>query len=135
LLAYEGKTNQEIAEQLGISENKVTRWRTRYHAGGLKALEKDRPRRRNHAGKSNLSQALLRNKIILKTTQEALTEGTYWISRTLAKKLNTTHRYVHRVWQSVGLKPHLFNTFKVSNDPHFEEKLHDVVELYPNPPE
>lgn len=135
LLAYEGKTNQAIAEQLGISENKVTRWRTRYLTGGLKALEKDRPRGRNHAGKSSLGQARLRNKIIRTTTQETPVEGTHWTSRTLAKKLNTTHSFVHRVWQSVGLKPHLFNTFKVSNDPHFEEKLHDVVGLYLNPPE
>ena len=43
--------------------------------------------------------------------------------------------FVHRVWQSVGLKPHLEKTFKVSNDPHFEEKLCDVVGLYLNPPE
>ena len=85
LLAYEGKTNQAIAEQLGVSENKVTRWRTRYHTGGLKALEKDRPRGRNHAGKSSLGQARLRNKIIRATTQEAPAEGTHWTSRTLAK--------------------------------------------------
>jgi hypothetical protein len=56
-------------------------------------------------------------------------------TRTLAKKLNTTHSFVRRVWQSVGLKPHLEKTFKVSNDKHFEEKLIDVVGLYLNPPE
>ncbi len=49
--------------------------------------------------------------------------------------MNTTHSFVHRVWQSVGLKPHLEKTFKVSNDPHFEDKLCDVVGLYLNPPE
>ena len=53
----------------------------------------------------------------------------------MAEALNTTHSFVHRVWQSVGLKPHLEKTFKVSNDPHFEEKLWDVVDLYVNPPE
>ena len=49
--------------------------------------------------------------------------------------MGTTHGFVHRVWQSHGLKPHLIRTFKVSNDPRFEEKLHDVVGLYLNPPE
>ncbi|MBL3600763.1 MAG: IS630 family transposase [gamma proteobacterium endosymbiont of Lamellibrachia anaximandri] len=135
LLAHEGKTNQVIAEQLGISENKVGRWRNRYCEGGLKALEKDRPRGKNHAGKSTLGQIRLRNKVIRMTTQEKPSQATHWTSRTLAEELNTTHTFVHRVWKSVGLKPHLFNTFKVSNDPQFEEKLHDVVGLYLSPPE
>ncbi len=135
LLAHEGKTNQVIAVQLGISENKVGRWRNRYCEGGLKALEKDRPRGKNHAGKSSLGQTRLRNKVIRMTTQEKPSHATHWTSRTLAEELNTTHTFVHRVWKSVGLKPHLFNTFKVSNDPQFEEKLHDVVGLYLSPPE
>ena len=53
----------------------------------------------------------------------------------MARAMGTTHSVVHRVWQSHGLKPHLIRTFKVSNDPRFEEKLHDVVGLYLNPPE
>lgn len=93
----------------------------------MKALERDRPRGKNHAGKSSLGQTRLRNKVIRMTTQEKPSNATHWTSRTLAKELNTTHTFVHRVWKSVGLKPHLFNTFKVSNDPQFEEKLQDVV--------
>lgn len=135
LLASEGKTNQEISKQLGFSENKVGRWRNRFSKEGLKGIEKDLPRGKNHAGKSTLSQKRLRNKIIRVTTQEKPTSETHWSTRTLAKKLNTTHSFVNRVWKSVGLKPHLFNTFKVSNDPQFEEKLNDVVGLYLNPPE
>ena len=135
LLASEGKNNQEIAQQLGFSENKVGRWRKRFAQEGLKGIEKDLPRGENHAGKSSLGQKRLRNKVIRITTQEKPSAATHWTTRTLAEKLNTTHSFVHRVWQSVGLKPHLFNTFKVSNDPHFEEKLHDVVGLYLDPPE
>lgn len=135
LLASEGKTNQEISEELGFSENKVGRWRNRFSQEGLKGIEKDLPRGKNHAGKSSLGQKRLRNKIIRKTTQEKPSGATHWTTRSLAKELNTTHSFVNRVWQSVGLKPHLFNTFKVSNDPHFEEKLNDVVGLYLNPPE
>lgn len=135
LLASEGKSNQEIAYKLGFSENKVGRWRNRFSKRGLQGIEKDLPRGHNHGGKKSLSQKRLRTKIIRMTTQEKPPTATHWTTRTLAKKLNTTHSFVHRVWKSVGLKPHLFNTFKVSNDPHFEEKLNDVVGLYLNPPE
>ena len=99
------------------------------------ALEKNLPRGKNHAGKSSLGQLRLRNKVIRMTTQEKPADATHWSTRFLAKVLNTTDTFVHRVWKSVGLKPHLINTFKVSNDPLFEEKLHDVVGLYLDPPE
>jgi len=135
LLAHEGKDNQTIADELAIGKNKVGRWRNRYAAGGFKALEKNLPRGKNHAGKSSLGQLRLRNKIIRMTTQEKPADATHWSTRSLAKVLNTTDTFVHRVWKSVGLKPHLIKTFKVSNDPLFEEKLHDVVGLYLDPPE
>jgi len=135
LLAHEGKNNQTIAKELGIGKNKVGRWRSRYAEGGLKALEVNLPRGKNHAGKSSLGQLRLRNKVIRMTTQEKPANGTHWSTRSLARVLNTTDTFVHRVWKSVGLKPHLINTFKVSNDPLFEDKLHDVVGLYLDPPE
>ena len=135
LLAAQGNNNQMIAEQLGIGHNKVSRWRNRYAQGGLSHIEKDLPRGRNHGGKNTLSQTRLRNKVIRMTTQELPANATHWTTRTLAKELNTTHTFVHRVWKSVGLKPHLVKTFKVSNDPNFEQKLHDVVGLYLDPPQ
>jgi transposase len=135
LLAHEGKDNQTIADELSVGKNKVGRWRNRYIEGGFKALEKNHPRGKNHAGKSSLGQLRLRNKVIRMTTQEKPTDGTHWTTRSLAKALNTTDTFVHRVWKSVGLKPHLIKTFKVSNDPLFEEKLYDVVGLYLDPPE
>lgn len=135
LLADDGITNQVIATKLGITENKVGRWRNRFAEGGLKAIEKDRPRGKNHGGKKTVTQTRLRNKVIKITTQEKPDDATHWSTRTLAKKLNTTSTFVHRVWKSVGLKPHLIKTFKVSNDPQFVEKLHDVVGLYLDPPQ
>jgi transposase len=135
LLAAEGLTNQEIAGKLNIPANKVGRWRNRFAVGGMKAILKDKPRGNNQGGKSTVEQARLRQRIIEKTTQEKPDNATHWSARTLAKALNTTHSFVHRVWQSVGLKPHLEKTFKVSNDKHFEEKLFDVVGLYLAPPE
>lgn len=135
LLAEEGFTNKEIAEKLKIPENKVGRWRNRFAAGRMKAIVKDKPRGNNQGGKSTVEQAGLRQKIIEMTTQGKPDNASHWSTRTLAKALNTTHSFVHRVWQSVGLKPHLEKTFKVSNDKHFEEKLFDVVGLYLTPPE
>ena len=134
LLSAKGLNNKAIAQKLNIPANKVGKWRNRFAEGGIGSISKDKPRGLNHGGKDTLKQARLRKKIIEKTTQEKPDDATHWSTRSLAEALNTTHSFVHRVWQSVGLKPHLENTFKVSNDPHFEEKLCDVVGLYLNPP-
>ena len=77
----------------------------------------------------------MESKIIRKTTQETPENATHWSTRTLAQELGVTQSMVHRVWKANGLKPHLVRTFKLSRDPHFEEKLIDVVGLYLNPPE
>jgi hypothetical protein len=69
------------------------------------------------------------------TTQETPEDTTHWSTRSMAERLNTTHNFERHVWKSVGLKPHLIKTFKVSNDPQFAEKLHDVVGLYLDPPQ
>lgn len=135
LLAAEGHENKDIAQRLNIPPNRVGLWRNRFSEGGIKAISKDRPRGANQGGKDTLHQAKLRTRIIEKTTQEKPVNATHWSTRTLADELNTTHSFVSRVWKSVGLKPHLEKTFKVSNDPHFEEKLCNVVGLYINPPE
>ena len=135
LMAAAGLENKAIAQQLDIPPNMVGKWRNRFAEGGIEAISKDKPRGANHGGKDAVKQARLRNKIIKKTTQEKPDNATHWSTRTLAEALNTTHSFVHRVWRSVGLKPHLEKTFKVSNDPHFEQKLCDVVGLYLNPPE
>lgn len=134
LLSAEGLDNKTIAQKLNILPNKVGKWRNRFAEGGLESISKDKPRGANHGGKNTLKQAKLRNRIIEKTTQEKPANATHWSTRTLAKELNTTHSFVNRVWQSIGLKPHLEKTFKVSNDPNFEEKLCDVVGLYLDPP-
>ncbi len=135
LLAADGMENKAIAKKLEIPPNKVGKWRNRYLEGGIESISKDKPRGANHGGKDSQAQARLREKIIKKTTQEKPDNATHWSTRSMAEALNTTHSFVHRVWQSVGLKPHLEKTFKVSNDPHFEEKLCDVVGLYLDPPE
>ena len=135
LLAADGLTNIEIAEQLDISAHKVGRWRNRYAKFGFSGIERELPRGGNHGGKKTADQERLRSKILQMTTQSKPQGATHWSTRTLAKELGTTHSFVNRVWQDSGLKPHLSQGFKVSNDPKFEEKLVDVVGLYLSPPE
>lgn len=135
LLAGENIINSEIAERLNLNKNTVALWRNRYVNEGFNGLLKDRPRGRNHGGKKTKEQERLRALIIEKTTTEKPPGHTHWSTRTLAKAVGTTHSFVNRVWQQAGLKPHLHKTFKLSNDPQFEEKLADVVGLYMNPPD
>jgi transposase/transposase-like protein len=135
LLAAAGTPNYKIAEELGIDANTVGRWRNRFAENRFAGIEKDLPRGSNHGGKDSVEQAKLRSKIIEITTSEKPKDATQWSTRSLAKKLGINHSFVNRVWREVGLKPHLTDAFKVSNDLHFEEKLHDVVGLYLSPPE
>jgi len=135
LLAAKNTPNYKIAEKLTIDVNKVGRWRNRFAQRRFQGIEKELPRGANHGGKDSGEQAKLRSKIIKVTTQEKPKDATHWSTRGLAKVLGINHSFVNRVWREVGLKPHLTIQFKVSNDPAFEEKLHDVVGLYCSPPE
>jgi transposase len=131
LLAAEGKTNYEISAALGIERTIVGRWRSRFAQRGIAGIEKDLPR----GGRIPTVRNALAAKIVRLTTQEKPPDATHWTTRTMAKRLGCDHTLVFRVWQMYGLKPHLVNTFKVSNDPHFVEKTFDVTGLYLDPPE
>ena len=135
LMAADGMTNKAIAVKLGTDQNKVGRWRRHFAGEGLDGIAKERPRGGNHGGKCSTGQAELRSEVIRLTTQTEAPDATHWSCRSMARAAGTTHSFVHRVWRSCGLKPHLVRTFKVSADPHFEEKLKDVVGLYLNPPD
>ena len=131
LLAAKGMSNKEVAAEMGVKAHTVGRWRNRFAELRLAGIEKDLPR----GGRPRDQREQLESKIIRKTTQETPRNATHWSTRTLAKELGVTQSMIHRVWKANGLKPHLIRTFKLSRDPHFEEKLIDVVGLYLNPPE
>ena len=131
LLGAKGRQNKDMASELGVDRSIVGRWRLRFAQHGLAGIEKDAPRGGRKPTKRNKVARL----IIKKTTKETPPNATHWSTRSLAKKLGISQSMVHRVWKANGLKPHLSRTFKVSNDPHFVEKLIDVVGLYLNPPE
>ena len=128
LLAAQGMPNDAIALQLGVGRVQVGRWRNRYLDGGLAAIEKDLPR----GGRPVQADAA---EIVRLTTQTLPEAATQWSTRTLAAKVGVSDTTVLRVWRAYGLKPHRVRTFKVSNDPHFAEKLQDIVGLYLSPPE
>jgi transposase len=131
LLAAEGRENQDIAAELGITRATVARWRIRFAARGIAGIRKDAPR----GGRPPKARDELAAKIVEMTTRQKPANATHWSTRTLAEALGTNPSMVSRVWRANGLKPHLSRTFKVSNDPRFAEKLVDVVGLYLDPPE
>jgi len=131
LMAADGKMNKEIVAALGTDAQTVKRWRVRFVEQRLSGISKDAPR----GGRKPEARNRMALKIIEKTTKNKPKNATHWTTRTLAKELGTSHSMVHRVWRAAGLKPHRTKTFKLSNDPHFVEKLLDVVGLYLDPPE
>ena len=131
LLAADGRENKGIAAELGITRATVARWRDRFAAAGVAGIEKDAPR----GGRPPRTRDEVAKKIVEMTTRQKPANATHWSTRTLAEASGTNRSMVSRVWRANGLKPHLSRTFKVSNDPHFAEKLVDVVGLYLDPPE
>ena len=132
LRAADGWLNQAIAVELGTQEKTVGLWRRRFAEQGTAGIERDASR----PGRPATAQcAAVEAEVVRKTTRERPLQATHWSTRTLAAELGISPASVRRIWKRHGLKPHLVRTFKVSNDPHFAEKLEDIVGLYLNPPE
>ena len=128
LLAADGVGNHEIARRLEISRGQVISWRNRFAQGGVTAIEGDLPR-------SGRKPRIDASEIVRLTTQTMPEDATHLSTRKLAAKMGVSDTTVHKVWKANGLKPHLIETFKVSRDPRFAEKLEDIVGLYVSPPE
>ena len=131
LLAAEGRRNEEIADELGMHRQKVSRWRIRFAKAGRAGIQADAPGR----GRKQSYGPEMRTLIVEKTLREKPPQATHWSRSTMAKALDVSPSTIGRVWKENGLKPHLVRTFKISNDPRFVEKLEDVVGLYLNAPE
>ena len=131
LLAADGVANYRIAAEVGVSPATVVAWRDRFSAEGLAKLGRVR---KGRGRKPTIPQQVIDQ--IVDLTQNSRPAGeTHWSTRTMAERVGVSKDTVQRVWKGRGLKPHLVKTFKLSNDPRFEEKLVDVVGLYLDPPD
>jgi len=130
-MASEGVLNQNIAQKLHISRPTVQLWRQRFLSLRLAGLEKDAPR----PGRLPRIPQKKVNAIVEATLQTTPANATHWSTRSMAKAQDVSEATVRRIWKQHNLKPHLVETFKLSRDKHFIEKLCDVVGLYVNPPD
>jgi transposase len=131
LLADAGQQDKDIAAALSMTPKKVSRWRKRFLVLGAEGLLQDAAR----PGRKPTISARLRQRIVTLTTQQQPSNATHWSTRIMAAEVGISEASVRRIWRAHGLKPHRVETFKISNDPAFAEKLEDIVGLYLNPPQ
>lgn len=132
LLAGDGVANNEIARRRGTTPDTVRRWRAKFESGGVSAVGTIAAGRGRKPG---VSQEMI-NAIVEDTlTTVPDDESTQWSTRSMAARHGVGKDTVARIWRARNLRPWRVDTFKLSNDPAFEEKLVDVVGLYLNPPE
>jgi transposase len=130
-MATDGILSQDIARELGISRPTVQLWRQRFLALRLAGLEKDAPR---PGRKPRILQQKI-NAVVEATLHTTPPNATHWSTRSMAKTMGLSQSAIGRIWRQHCLKPHLVETFKLSRDKQFTEKLHDIVGLYLNPPD
>ena len=130
LLAAEGLNNNVVADKVGVNQATVGKWRKRYLERGVDGLI-DEPR---PGAPRTISDAAV-EEVVVRTLEETPPDATHWSTRDLAKRVGMSPSSVGRIWQAFGLKPWLTDTFKLSDDPQFIDKVRDVVGIYLNPPE
>jgi transposase len=131
LAAADGKPINAVATEFGISRPTVYLWRQRFEEAGLLGLVKDAPR----AGRRPALSPTQIARVVDATLHTTPRDATHWSVRTMAKAQGISHAMVHRIWRAHGLQPHRIETFKLSRDPAFVQKLRDVVGLYLHPPD
>jgi transposase len=131
LMAADGVANTKIATDLGVSRSTVLQWRQQFELDGVKWVGKVREGR----GRKPVIDKAVIDQMIDDTRNTTPAQATHWSNRTMASHSGLSRTTVQREWKARGLKPHLQKTFKLSNDPKFEDKLIDVVGLYLNPPD
>ncbi len=125
-----GHRNQEVAKELLITEQTVSKWRKRFSEEGIEGLI-DAPR----SGAPRTISDEKVEAVLTKTLEGPPPNRTHWSRRKMAKEMGIGQDSVGRIWKAFGVKPHVVNGFKLSKDPMFVEKTRDIVGLYLNPPE
>jgi transposase/transposase-like protein len=130
LLAAEGRTNKVIAAALGVGQHTVGKWRTRFAEARLDGLsDEPRPGAPRTIGDAKIAE------VIQRTLETTPSNATHWSLRSMAKAAGLAPSTIHRIWQAFSLQPHRVETFKLSTDPLFVEKVRDIVGLYLDPPD
>lgn len=130
LLAADGHINGEIATRLGVARVTVGKWRRRFAERRLDGLiDEPRPGRPRSITDGDVER------VIVKTLEESPQDATHWSTRSMARQTGMSQTAVCRIWQAFGLKPHQIESFKLSPDPQFIDKVRDIVGLYLNPPD
>jgi transposase len=124
------RANQDVAAQLGIWPQTVTKWRRRFLDRRLEGLA-DEPR---PGAPRKITDEQIED-VIVTTLEATPANATHWSRASMAAHSGLSKSTIGRVWKTFGLKPHLTDTFKLSNDPQFIDKVRDVVGLYLDPPE
>jgi transposase len=130
LRCAEGLSNQAVARELRISGATVCKWRERFRTARLEGLA-DEPR---PGAPREITDAQVED-LITRTLESTPPEATHWSTRSMARATKLSRATVSRIWRAFGLQPHRTETFKLSSDPFFVEKVRDLVGLYLNPPD
>lgn len=130
LLMEKGESNARIASDVGFCSATVGTLRKRFselRLEGLSDLPRSGPPRK--IGDEQIQQ------LVEKTLHEKPKASTHWSTRKMARAMGISHDSVSRIWRAFGLKPHRADTFQISTDPYYVDKVRDVVGLYMSPPE
>jgi transposase len=130
LATAEGCGTAEVMRRAGVSKPCVWRWQRRFMEAGVDGLLQDKTRR---PGKAPVTDAVVA-RVVARTLGDPPGETTHWTSRAMAEAIGLAVSTVQKIWRAHGLAPHRLRTFKLSRDPQFAAKVHDVVGLYVDPP-
>ncbi|WP_260479368.1 IS630 family transposase, partial [Kibdelosporangium aridum] len=130
LRCAEGGSIGEVAADVGVSRPTVSKWRSRFVANRLEGLS-DEPR----PGRPRVITDDRVEQVIIKTLEETPGRDTHWSTRSMASATGMSQSAISRIWRAFGLKPHAVETWKLSTDPQFVDKVRDVVGLYLAPPQ
>jgi transposase len=131
LACAEGATNKAVAERLEIWPQTVAKWRGRFVRERLEGLS-DEPR----PGRPRTIADQQVEEVVVKALEEPPPDhDTHWSTRSMARQVGLSQTAISRIWRAFGLKPHLEQTWKLSTDPQFIDKVRDIVGLYLDPPE
>ena len=130
LRCAEGLPNKAVAAELGVHEHTVGKWRRRFLKDRLDGLS-DEPR----SGRPRTIEDDRVAHVIERTLNATPPDATHWSIRSMARESGLSHTTIRRIWTAFGLQPHRLETFKLSSDPAFVDKVRDIVGLYLSPPD